>query len=261
VLAGATTSFACIEALIARRFIAVFSQFEAFHDKLAQTSTLGELGALIREVRDAYHLAHVVYHAVHLPRISDPNPILLLTYDPEWVRRYTERDYFRIDPVVVSSRNIILPLDWADVDHESPEMRRFFKEADAIGVGRHGMTIPIRGPGSERALLSITSNASTKVWKDSRFIYMREFLMIAHFIHDGAVRLAGVPGIKRPLSAREREILQLAARGLAPKQIAADLRLSGTAVRLYLQGARSKLECSSLSQGVAKAVSLNIIEA
>jgi DNA-binding CsgD family transcriptional regulator len=241
----------------------VLSQLEATYEKVAHTSTLGELSGLIGEVRDAYDLAHIVYHAVHLPGTSDRNPILLLTYEPEWVRRYTERDYFRIDPVVMSSRNGFLPLDWSDVDHESPEARCFFKEADAFGVGRHGMTIPIRGPGGERALLSITSNASTEAWRDSHFVYMREFLLIAHFIHDQAVRLAGLraPSIKRQLSARERETLQLAARGFAPKQIAADLHLSATAVRLYLQGARSKLECATLSQGIVKAVSLDIIEA
>jgi DNA-binding CsgD family transcriptional regulator len=241
----------------------VLSQFEVTYEKLAQTSTLGELGDLLRELRDAYDLAHIVYHAVHLPRTSDPNPILLLTYRPEWVQRYVERDYFRIDPVIVGSRHGFLPLDWTEVDHDYPQARRFFKEAEAFGVGRHGMTIPIRGPGGERALLSITSNTSAAAWKDARLAYMREFLLIAHFIHDQAVRLAGLraPNIKRQLSARERETLQLAARGFAPKQIAADLRLSATAVRLYLQCARSKLECATLSQGIAKAIRLDIIEA
>jgi DNA-binding CsgD family transcriptional regulator len=241
----------------------VFSQFEAAYEKIVHTSTLGELGDLMSEVRDLHDLAHIVYHAVHLPRASDSNPILILTSDQEWVRRYTEQGYFRIDPVVVSSKNSFLPFDWAGLDRKSSEARRFFKEANAFGVGRHGMTIPIRGPEGERALLSITSNASTKVWKDSRFVYMREFLLIAHLIHDQAVRLAGLraPSIKRQLSARERETLQLAARGFAPKQIAVNLHLSATAVRVYLKGACSKLECATLSQSIAKAVSLGIIEA
>jgi hypothetical protein len=39
------------------------------------------------------------------------------------------------------------------------------------------------------------------------------------------------------------------------------LHLSPTAVRLYLQGARSKLECATLTQGIAKAISLDIIQA
>lgn len=239
----------------------VFPQFESTYENIAQTMDLDDLSRCMGEIRDLYGLSHLVYHAIHLPRTSDPNPILLLTYDPEWVKRYTDRDYFRIDPVVTSSRSAFLPLDWADVDHISSEARLFFKEADSFGVGRQGMTIPIRAPGGERALFSITSNAAPDDWKKSRLAYMREFQLIAHFLHDQAVRLADLrlPGIKKQLSFRERETLQLAARGLAPKQIAADLSLSSTAVRFYLQSARSKLETATLNQSIAKAISLELI--
>jgi DNA-binding CsgD family transcriptional regulator len=237
--------------------------FEETCEKIARTTTLEDLTAVLADIRNDYGLAHIVYHAVHLPRTEKPNPILLLTYDPEWVRRYTARDYFRIDPVVQRGCDEFLPLDWTDLDQVSAETRLFFREADRFGVGRNGMTLPIRGPGGERALLSITSNASPDAWNKSRLIYMREFMLIAHFLHDRAVRLTALraPGIKRHLSARERETLQLAARGFAPKQIAADLHVSPTAVRLYLQGARSKLECATLTQGIIKAVSLDIIQA
>jgi len=240
----------------------LFPQFETIYEKIYQTSDLNDLAALMAEIRDQYGLAHLVYHAVHLPSTTDSNPILLLTYDAEWVRRYTERDYFRIDPVVSNGRSGFLPLDWSDVDHESFEARRFFKEADKFGVGRNGITLPIRGLGGERALLSITSNASPSAWKKSRLVYMREFQLVAHFLHDQAVRLAGLrlPGIKRHLSTRERESLQLAARGLAVKQIAAQLELSPTAIRLYLQSARTKLGCASLNQAIAKAISLEMID-
>jgi DNA-binding CsgD family transcriptional regulator len=240
----------------------VFPQFESIYEKIYQAADLDGLAALLTEIRDQYGLAHLVYHAIHLPSTADPNPILLLTYDSEWVRRYTERDYFRIDPVVSNGRGGFLPLDWSEVDHESFEARRFFKEADKFGVGRNGMTLPIRGPGGERALLSITSNASSGNWKNSRLAYMHEFQLIAHLLHDQAVRLAGLrlPGIKRHLSTRERESLQLAARGLAVKQIAADLELSPTAIRLYLQSARTKIGCASLNQAIAKAISMELIE-
>ena len=37
------------------------------------------------------------------------------------------------------------------------------------------------------------------------------------------------------------------------RQIAADLQVSATAVRLYLQSARTKLECLTLNLAIAKA--------
>lgn len=241
----------------------MLSQFEATYDTIVQATHLSGLAALLREIRDNYGLAHVVYHAVHLPYSPTPNPIVLPTYEPEWVQLYTDRDYFRIDPVVASGRNGFLPLDWDAVDHESSQAQRFFKEAERFGVGRHGMTIPVRGPGGERAILSITSNASSSDWQQTRLAYMREFQLIAHVLHDQAVRIAGLrfPSIKRQLSSRESETLQLAASGFAPKRIAAKLCVSPTAVRLYLQSARSKLDCMTLNQAIARAISLELIEA
>lgn len=241
----------------------MFPPFEETYEKIVRSRTLAELAASIREIRDEYGLAHVVYHAVHLPQSPESNPILLLTYDPEWVRRYTTRDYFLIDPVVQQGRRGFLPLDWSDVDHDSQKAQAFFREAASFEVGRNGITLPVRGPGGERALLSITSNMASRDWQRERLSIMRDFQLVAHVVHDQAVRLSQlrVSGIPRQLSARERETLQLAARGFAPKQIAADLHLSPTAVRLYLQGARSKLECATLTQGIAKAISLDIIQA
>lgn len=242
--------------------MAVFAQFEAVYQSILQARDLDELTAQLSEIRYSYGLANLVYHAVHLPH-SSPHPIVLPTYDPEWVRTYVERDYFRIDPVVISGKGGFLPIDWDDLDHESSEARRFFREADRFDVGQHGMTIPIRGPGGERAILSITSNASATDWRSTRLSYMREFQLIAHVLHDRAARLSGLrsPGVKRRLSPRENETLRLTACGFAPKQIAADLQVSATAVRFYLQSARTKLECLTLNQAIAKAISLELIEA
>jgi hypothetical protein len=63
-----------------------------------------------------------------------------------------EQDYFRIDPVVIAGRNRFLPIDWLTVEHDKPEARHLFAEAESYGVGRHGITLPIRGPAGERAL-------------------------------------------------------------------------------------------------------------
>ena len=57
-----------------------------------------------------------------------------------------EQDYFRIDPVVIAGRNRFLPIDWLTVEHDKPEARHLFAEAESYGVGRHGITLPIRGP-------------------------------------------------------------------------------------------------------------------
>ena len=84
----------------------------------------------------------------------------VLTYDPGWIARYKDNDYFKIDPVVICGTKSFLPLDWSHLDRESAVARGFFAEADRFDVGRQGITLPVRGAGGERALFTITANMS-----------------------------------------------------------------------------------------------------
>ena len=54
---------------------------------IEQATETGALSADLRTLRDESGLAHLVYHTVHVPGL-DPNPLLLLTYEDAWVRRY-----------------------------------------------------------------------------------------------------------------------------------------------------------------------------
>jgi DNA-binding CsgD family transcriptional regulator len=237
------------------------SQFELTYDRIVQAPHLNELSSLLDEMRDIYGLACVAYRAIHLPYA--PSPIVLPAFDPKCMSISMNDDRLRIDPIATNDRDNFLPLDWTSVDNETSEAQPFFEGVEGHGAGRRGMSFPIRGPSSERAIFSIISNESQSDWQQMKFLYMREFHLIAHVFHNQVVRLSGprFSTRKHQLSSRESETLQLAANGFAPKRIAAELRVSPTAVRLYLQSARSKLDCTSLNQAIARAISLGLIEA
>jgi DNA-binding CsgD family transcriptional regulator len=229
---------------------------------IGHAKSIDGLSALLADWRDESGIAHLVYHAVDIPAFEKANALLLLTYDGAWVRRYVEQDYFHIDPVVIAGRNGFLPIDWLMVDHHSPAARRFFAEAESYGVGRHGFTLPIRGPAGERALFTINTNASDEHWHRWRDAHLQVFYVLAHYFHDRAVRLAGLRSddVGRPLSRREQQCLRHLTRGETPGQIAAALNLSGSAVHGYLRAARRKLECATIEQAVAKAIHLDLLQ-
>jgi DNA-binding CsgD family transcriptional regulator len=230
-------------------------------NQISMSGSLERLNELSIDICKSYDLANIVYHALYVPGSASFNPILIPTYDPEWVRKYINNDYFKIDPVVNSGKRGFLPLDWSTLDRETNGARNFFVEADRYGVGRQGVTMPIRGPGGERALFTITSNLPETEWKKYRPTYIREFQIIAHYFHDRAVQLCGhrvTVGLPS-LSPREMECLQLTADGLAPKRVAGRLKISDSAVRLYLRSACRKLGCASIHQAVAKMVTLELI--
>ena len=223
---------------------------------------MSDLPALLREWRDNSGLSHLAYHAVHVPACDRPNPVLLLTYDEAWVKRYVAQDYFSLDPVVISGSKGFLPIDWISVDRTSAAAKHFFAEAESYGVGRHGFTLPIRGLHGERALFTITSNDTDAQWHRWRFTHLSNFYLAAHYLHDRAMQLAGLrpDPATRDLTRRERQCLQGLVTGYTPQQISANLNISASAVHLYLRTARKKLNCLTVEQFIAKAICLDLID-
>ena len=236
-------------------------RYEEVVTQIGAANSLAEIQNVVARIRKIYHLANIAYHALYIPGVKVFNPILVLTYQPEWVERYKNRDYFKIDPVVVSGTKGFLPLDWADLDRDNRVARDFFAEADRFAVGRQGMTWPVRGTGGERALFTITANMSAREWEERRIAYKREFQMIAHYMHDRIVKIFGYRDVKPTPSLSRREItcLELAAQGATSKQTGALLKISDRAVRLFLSSACTKLECANTHQAIARMVSLEIL--
>jgi DNA-binding CsgD family transcriptional regulator len=236
-------------------------EFDEARQAIERARSIAELSAVLHDWRDESGLTHLVYHAAFVPAFEKSNALLLLTYADAWVKRYVERDYFRIDPVVHAGNKGFLPIDWLTVEHHTKEARHFFAEAESHGVGRHGFTLPIRGPAGERALFTINANVTDEHWHQWRFSYLRDVHLLAQYFHDRAMRLAGLRDehVLRPLAPREKLCLENVINGLAPGQIAAALGLSLSAVHAYLRAARLKLECATIEQAIAKAIHLDII--
>ncbi|MBB1093364.1 autoinducer binding domain-containing protein [Rhodopseudomonas palustris] len=237
-------------------------EFDDERQAIERATSTDELSALLHDWRDQMGLTHLVYHATSIPALGQSNALLLFTYDNAWVRHYTERDFFRIDPVVKAGTKGFLPIDWLNVEHQTKETRQFFAEAESYGVGRHGFTLPIRGPAGERALFSINADVPDEHWYRWRFAYLRDVYLPAQYFHDRAMRLSGLRDerVLRPLTHREKQCLESVVRGHAPGQIASSLSLSLSAVHAYLRAARLKLECATVEQAVAKAIRLDIIQ-
>lgn len=236
-------------------------QFVEIIDKISEAESTDQLTKIAFDICPAYGLANVVYHAMYVPGSASFNPVVIPTYVSEWVDRYIHNDYFKIDPIVAFGKNGFLPLDWSEIDKDTNKARDFFKEADRYEVGRQGVSLPIRGPGGEQALFTVTSNFSETEWQKCRFTYMREFQIISHYFHDRVVEVLGYrTAVKSPsLSRREMECLQLTADGLVPKRVASRLTISDSAVRLYLRSACRKLGCASVHQAIAKMVTLELL--
>ncbi|MBX5242347.1 LuxR family transcriptional regulator [Rhizobium sp. NLR22b] len=239
------------------------SRFFYSLDRISASPTLEDLETTLDEVRRIYAISHMVLHVTRSSGAAANNPLLMLTYPPEWVKQYLARDYFSIDPVVRLGQRGFLPVEWSASKWDSGRAHGFFKEAMAFGIGQQGVTLPVRGPHGERSLFTITSNQPASYWRRFRMDSMRDLQFLAHHLHDRAMILSGLRKTADfpQLSRRELQCLDMTASGLMAKQICARLSISVSAVQLYLASARRKLTVATTSEAVAKATALELISA
>ncbi|HZD90729.1 MAG TPA: LuxR family transcriptional regulator [Pseudolabrys sp.] len=222
--------------------------------------SMAELRPFISRMLERYGLRHAVYLAVTLPNHIEPHPVLVSTYPEQWAQRYVEQDYLAIDPVIGAAATGLLPFDWSELSHRGIRVKQMFNESQEFGIGQHGLGFPVRGPLGDQALFSVTSNASAGDWQKLRSSYMRDLQLLAHFVHGKVLEFErGATFPIKPLSAREREVLSWAARGLNNDQIAFKLGISERVVRAYFESARHKLNCLNRSHVLARAVSLRLV--
>ncbi|UGY08745.1 LuxR family transcriptional regulator [Phyllobacterium pellucidum] len=214
---------------------------------------------LIGRLATIYELSSVAYVGVNLPGPAGGNRYVSTTFLPDWINRYNDQNYWQLDPVLKQGFSSILPIDWGKFDVTRPPLRRFFGEAVEFGVGRHGLSFPVRGRYGEKALLSVSSNMPLGKWIRFMPFWTRDFQILAFHIHQMVLRAEGHRDPKIKLSPRELECLKWSAAGKSAGEIGTILSLSEKTVRFYQDLARRKLDAKNLTHAVAKLYSLDLL--
>ncbi len=233
------------------------ARLEALLEQLQTTKSIEELQVWAHELRDYYGIAHIVYHTVK----QSGEHVGAFTYEREWARRYVERDYVNIDPVVKGAARGFHPTDWKTLDWSSPQAREFLRDALSHGIGNQGWTIPIWGPGGEFAIFSVNHKATDAEWARFTATHATELLVVSHLMHQQAKRIINKE-TEQPtleLSPREREALSLLSLGKSRAEVADDLGISENTLRAYIDSARHKLGALNVTHAVALAMSRGVI--
>ncbi|TIP12526.1 MAG: LuxR family transcriptional regulator [Mesorhizobium sp.] len=231
---------------------------EEFVRAFENVTSGSEVEPLLVDIAGQVGAANIAYMADGKMVRDQCDPTRFVTYSDEWESRYFEREYIKIDPVALGvSRQ--LPFDWNTVA-SSASTRWLFLEAESFGVGRQGISVPLRGDAGERALITLTSFHSDREWQARRWRYQALIAGFAPYLHHLARTLREAHPKPIELSQRQRQCLELYGRGNTPKQIAAWLGISDTMVREHLHRARQKLRSATIPSAVTAAAKLNIIE-
>ena len=221
-------------------------------EKLESADRLDQLQDIIANLRDHYGVSHAIYHWVS----ADGQQYGCGTYSREWCIRYVVEDYLRVDPVVTGCFQRFHPVDWKVLDWSSKAAKAFLADAEAHGVGNQGFSVPVRGPGGQFALFSLSDACDDDAWAAFTDRNQRDLILIAHYFNQKALELARgrAPEPAKPLSPREVDALTFLAMGYGRGQVAEMLKISEHTLRAYIESARFKLGAMNTIHAVAKAL-------
>lgn len=221
-------------------------------ETIRSVRVLDDLNGEIVALRERLGVEHVIYHSVN----STGSQYAALTYSDDWVQRYLERDYARVDPVVQGCYRRFDPVDWKRLDWSGRAARDFMGEALDAGVGNQGFSVPIRGPAGQFALFTVSHRCSDAEWQLFTKERVPDLILLSHFVNQKALELErGTDAIvTNQLSPREIDALRLLAMGLSRAQAADSLTISEHTLRVYIESARFKLGAMNTTHAVAKAL-------
>lgn len=222
--------------------------------------------ALVRVTMDL-GFEHFTYGTSSVPTPTRDSRMYVWTNMPEaWVRRYDERAYFEVDPRVSEITHAATPLVWDR--HTFPETRKrgeFFDDAAAHGL-RCGVAVGVRD--SSRALSGFYLSSGRERIDDAFAAHCAahegEIQLLAHYVHAMLTASVVDPALPTPLegaplSPRERECLQLAAKGLASAHIATLLGIGERTVHFHFGNILAKLGAANRRHAVARAIAAGLV--
>ena len=230
-------------------------------DVIERCKTTQDLQEAIEAVCDIYEISHATYHATSVNNLTDHGDYGLTTYNKLWVRRYLDKKYALIDPVVLASFKGFIPIDWCALNFSGRLCEEFLLEAKEFNITPYGMTFPIRGMSGEHALFSINADSNPDRWHLFLQENRADFMLLAHYFHQRVreIEIGDSKSCFQQLSRREKDVIYWLARGKTFEDVADILFITKRTVRAHSESIRHKLGAVNTAHAVAKAISYGVV--
>ncbi len=239
----------------------MMSRFDVFSASKQPFADSGESAEFLRSARDVFGVLNLSYWFLGASSDLPDRMSWFSTYDEGYMAVYL-RDFTPLrDRAFQLCFRRLLPLDWAEIRRADESVESIHAIAERFGVGRHGVSIPIREPGVGDAMFSINFDCEDRHWNEVRSSLVNEVHLFAHYFHLRMRNVIAAQSVTSEfdLSPREREVLQWAAEGKTSWETAQLLRVSESAVNLYTSNAMQKLRAKTKTQAVAIAVRNGVV--
>ncbi len=231
-----------------------------FADSAPRFTTRDEARHHLAGVAATLSISNISYFGVSIPQIGVDRDYLITTYRDDWMHRYQEMAYQNIDPVVTQGLKSALPFDWKDRERGVEIIEDLFDDARSYGVSEQGLTVPVRGPYGERALIAVNTDFSARTWQDFRTEHAADLMAFAHTFHATIMDMEHAAKPAAPqLSRREIEVLGWAANGKSAWETGVILGLSERTIQFYCRNAAHKLNAANTTHAVSIAIRQDLL--
>lgn len=237
-------------------------------NELATCHSIDELCRTFERHMCAYGFDKYALTGKTAPPTGQSAPIVLATYEKEWVDHYFDAGYDKIDPVIATSQHQLQPFLWSKAwngQELTKQQNDFFEEAKDYGVA-FGLGIPIKVMGRENANLSLVSsicdeNEVQEIFQEKIF----ELALIGNYFHHAAChimshRKTDNKEVPYGLTQAEIDVLTWATRGKTYEETAMILGLTTSAVREYFRVIRRKMDVATTNQACFLAAISGVID-
>ncbi len=229
-------------------------------EKLQKTDNLLEIKNLLIETKEKLGFNHILY-TVRLPHaLTSISHFLIGDYPIDWLERYVEKEYVKIDPVIAHCTSSQIAYCWDKLkDSIEPAVIDFTHDASNYGfIG--GISIGVNTHHGNNSILSVATDIV--ITKNSKQYYMVSLYMTAlqPHIYEAINRVSSYKQTQDcSLSKRELDCLLWSAEGKTSDEVATILLIKTPTVVFHLKNAIKKLEVTNRNQAIAKAILLRLI--
>ncbi|MDG1825408.1 MAG: LuxR family transcriptional regulator [Henriciella sp.] len=202
------------------------------------------------------------YHIVaeNLRAIQVETGLVRQNFPKDWVKRYLEKSYADIDPVIEQSRREARPFHWFDVDKKlnlNAKQKEFLEELKSAGL-TDGIAVPVFGPKGTMAYFGLGTLEDQLDISDADMMELQFACLQTHNRYIELAHIDDETPIKR-LSPRESEVLSLVAAGLSNNYIAERLNISENTVDTMLRRVFAKLGVNNRISAVLRGIGSGLI--
>ena len=199
-----------------------------------------DIGETLKSIASQIGVAHISYIRFAPDKSADTSILTAtVTYTRDWQLRYFLKEYVKYDPVIAHGRDAVLPFDWESLGKDDPAAAAFLADAANHGVGRSGLSIPVRNWRGIYSLVSFTSNHCRSEWEEFKRKNTYKLQLLSVLIDSAANINFKLPTTSAKLSRREEQCLIWAARGKTYQEIAEILVLTFGSVKTHLDSSEA----------------------